>query len=248
MKMLKEAILYSEFPEEIRPLLRELEVEELPLKRSSNPEFIISYGGDGTFLTAERDWPEIPKIVLRRSRVCEECKKDVPAKILHHMVSKKFEIKEFPKLVFYLGLTEGIATYDIILRNWNPNQALRFGLHQGKGGTYPKGEIIGDGLVFGTRIGAKGYYRSITREEKISHFALAFNNPCVPMNPVALEDQFSVEVEILRENAILCLDNLPSFWFLRAGDQFQVKKHHQKTRVIDFLEYYCEPCQKELSY
>ena len=248
MSHLEKAIIYSPYLAEIRPLLKELDIEEIPRQRDSNPPFVITYGGDGSFLTAEQEWPEVPKIVLRRSRVCNTCREAVPRKALESLVCKKHDIRTFPKIVFNMGLTQGIATYDVVLRNWHPNQALRFCLENVSGGKVPDGEIIGDGLVMATPIGAGGYYRSITEGEFQSNFGLAFNNPTQPMEPISLADNFSVTVRILRENAFLCLDNLPSFWVLRVGDIFSVTKHPKVTRLVDILEFYCGNCRKELRF
>jgi NAD+ kinase len=35
----------------------------------SKPEFVLCYGGDGTLLFAERHYPMVPKVMIRKSRV-----------------------------------------------------------------------------------------------------------------------------------------------------------------------------------
>jgi NAD kinase len=241
-----EAILYSFAPEEVRPFLKKYGIRELPLSRKSKPQVVITYGGDGTFFNAERDWPGIPKVFLRRSRVCAKCLKQVPRRVLQDLGKKDWTLRQYPKVAFTMGLVESVATNDIILRNWNPNQALRFGFSYAKGCKVPKGEIIGDGLVLSTEFGAGAYYQSITGEKFKSNFGLAFNNPTKPIKPVEIDGDFIMEIEILREYGVLCLDNLPCFWFLRAGETFTVKRHKEFTRVFDLMHYYCKACQREL--
>jgi len=239
------AILYSYAPDEIRPLLKEFQIEELPRKRSSKPDYILVYGGDGTFLTSERDWPGVPKILIRRSRVSNEFIKKAPRKILDFIRKGDFQIKTFPKLVFHLGLIEGVATSDIIIRNLNPNQALRFRLEGEKNTKVPNEEIVGDGLVFATPLGAKGYYRSMTRGDFTKGFSIAFNNPTKAFDPIFLDDDFSVKVKITRENSLVCLDNLPSFWYLRQTEEILVKKHPQNTQIVDTTSFYSPEDQKK---
>ena len=38
-----------------------------------NPDIVISYGGDGTILLSERLFPNIPKLFLRHSSICNKC-------------------------------------------------------------------------------------------------------------------------------------------------------------------------------
>ena len=40
---------------------------------TEHPEMVICYGGDGTLLFGEREYPGIPKILVRNSKVCFLC-------------------------------------------------------------------------------------------------------------------------------------------------------------------------------
>ena len=37
------------------------------------PEFVVSLGGDGTLLHAERLYPGVPKLLSRDSALCQKC-------------------------------------------------------------------------------------------------------------------------------------------------------------------------------
>ena len=37
-----------------------------------NPDFIICYGGDGTILFSERKFPQVPKLVVKRTNICRK--------------------------------------------------------------------------------------------------------------------------------------------------------------------------------
>jgi NAD kinase len=246
--LLKKAVLSSPYMREIGPVFEELGIEVLPHDLSQKPNVVITFGGDGSFLSAESAWPGVPKVILRRSRVCKTCRKEVPRKVLQSLMKKDHAVREFPKIAFKMGLIEGVAANDIILRNWNPNQAIRFSLSEAQGASVSEDEVIGDGLVLATPIGAAAYYRSIVRQEFKSGFGLAFNNPTIPLSPIHFEGKFSVKVKILRENALLCLDNLPSFWVLKIRDSFTLTHHPGITRIVDILSYYCDDCQGKLAF
>ena len=51
--------------EEIDKIFQEKEY----LRDDVNPEFVISYGGDGTLLKSEHKYPSIPKLFLRNSLI-----------------------------------------------------------------------------------------------------------------------------------------------------------------------------------
>ena len=48
------------------------------------PDVIVSYGGDGTLLSAERKFPGIPKLPIRDSKVCKKC----PIHTTEHLLQK----------------------------------------------------------------------------------------------------------------------------------------------------------------
>lgn len=244
----KKAFLVSFFADEILPLLKEFGVPLVRDPHADKPQTIIAYGGDGTFLNAERDFPGVPKLILRRP-MGHHVDFGHLKRLLKDFVEKEFPILEFPKISFHYGATEGVATADVILRNVHPNQALRFSLDGSRGGKCPKGEVVGDGLVLATPVGASAYYYSITRKGFSSNFGLAFNNPITDLPAVSLEDDFCMKVTVLREQGILCYDNLPCFWSLRPGEFFTVgKKKNAITRLWDVRKYYQEEGRKHLNF
>ena len=57
-----------------------------------NPDFVVCYGGDGTVLFGEREYPEVPKLILKTSRVCRPYDYD-PDKLREYL--KKIKAKDF---------------------------------------------------------------------------------------------------------------------------------------------------------
>src|ERR1035437_9622135 len=64
----------------------------------AHPEVVISYGGDGTLLGAEREWPGVPKVALRDSERCELCSHESNDAILRHLAEGTLKRTEFMKL------------------------------------------------------------------------------------------------------------------------------------------------------
>jgi NAD+ kinase len=124
------------------------------------PDFMITIGGDGTFLLAERRFPGIPKLLIRDSFVCFKCHDEPVARMLEIIKSGTWRIEEIPKLKVSLDGTAPTATNDIVIRNADPRHALRFRLRVDD---EPVDDVlIGDGVVVATPFGSTGYFHSVT--------------------------------------------------------------------------------------
>ena len=55
-------------PEKVEKMRTQLAERELEYVES-DPDLVISYGGDGIFLIAERIFPGVPKILIRDSEI-----------------------------------------------------------------------------------------------------------------------------------------------------------------------------------
>jgi len=62
-------LLTGKNSQDIENLLKSLGFEMV----KSNPDVIISFGGDGTLLSAEREYPGVPKLPIRNSQFCHKC-------------------------------------------------------------------------------------------------------------------------------------------------------------------------------
>ena len=59
-------------------LIKSLELDGLLTKNGfqiveRNPDYVITLGGDGTVLFSERKFPQVPKLIIKRSRICRKC-------------------------------------------------------------------------------------------------------------------------------------------------------------------------------
>ncbi len=140
-----------------------------------DPDFIISLGGDGTFLICERECPGVPKLPVRDSLICFKCH-DEPLEAALRMIRRgEARVIERIKLEAAFGERRMPAANDVVVRNKDPRHALRFRLTiNGK----PLEELlIGDGVVVATPFGATGYFNSVTGETFQEGIGLALNNP-----------------------------------------------------------------------
>lgn len=215
-------LLYSrfgEYPKEIEELVKSFGLEIV----KKNPKVVITYGGDGTLLGAERDYPEIPKLILKNSQICHLCFPLSNEKLLKLFTENKLKIKEFSKLEAVVGNKKITALNDIIIAHKFPNLAIRFEIFQKK--------YIGDGLVFSTPFGSTGYFYSITKKTFTNGFGVAFNNIHNSNEKIKLFSE-EITVFITRGPAVLASDNDQNLINLEENKEIIIRKAPQAARLL----------------
>lgn len=188
-----------------------------------NPDLVISYGGDGTFLIAEREFPGVPKIMIRDSETCRMCCDYDIEEIIELYLKEEYKIQEISKLVARKENSnrELFGTNDIVIRNNLPTEAIRFKLKIN--GEVFEREFIGDGVVIATPYGSRGYFASITRTRFGEGIGIAFNNLTEHHDFLIVGKNDEIELEITRGPAVLVADNNRDFFNLEKGDKILVK-------------------------
>lgn len=205
--------LFGKNSNSIIHLLREygLEISD------DKPDVIISYGGDGTLLSAERKFPSIPKLPIRDSKVCKKCPQHSTEHLLESLADGSLKSESFPKLEAKIGDEDILAINDIVIRNSTPMHAIRFKVFK-NGHAITPDIIIGDGVVATTAFGSTGYYQSITRETLDKNFALAFNNTVAQFQPLKFADGDIIKIIIVRGPGSLSSDNNPKLISLKENE------------------------------
>ena len=201
-----------------------------------NPDVVISFGGDGTALYAERSYPGIPRVMIRHSKICEKCtvgKHDF-SKALNALKENKYKIIEEMKV-------EGIVNNDlkkrliglneVSIHNKIPTKSIRFRVKIN--GKIIAEEAIGDGLVVATPYGSTGYFYSISRRKFSKGLGIAFNNTKKRRKSIVVKDNSRIEVKILRNLGLMTADENDKMIPFKAGDKILIRKAKSKARIID---------------
>ena len=205
------------------------------------PEVIISYGGDGTLLSAERKFPGIPKLPIRDSKVCKKCPIHTTEHLLEKLSLGTLKLEEYPKLKAKFESEVIEALNDLVIRNSTPMHALRFRVSKNKRLVTPE-VIIGDGVVFTTVFGSSGYYQSITRQTINKDFAMAFSNTTFPVESVKFSKADEIIVEIIRGPGSLSSDNSPKFQTLKESDEVIIKSSVHSAKIYVEKTLRCPNC------
>ncbi len=196
------------------------------------PDLVISYGGDGTFLWAERRYPGVPKALFRYSKTCKKCHNLPIDHALELIRKRKYKIVTHPKLEAKIDSTILVGTNDIVIRNAMPTHAIRFKITIN--GKKINEEFIGDGIVTATPFGSTAYFHSITKKTFAKGIGIAFNNTTVEHPPILLPERAKVQLTMTRGEAFLVADNEPRMVVLTPGKQVTITISKKKARVINF--------------
>ncbi|MFW6413856.1 MAG: hypothetical protein ACOCZS_01020 [Verrucomicrobiota bacterium] len=208
---------------------------------TESPELVISYGGDGALLGAERDYPGIPKCPIRDSRSYPKCDDHSEEKILHALFAGELEETLLTKLTGADSKgRSSTGLNDIVVNRLIISSAVRYRLWLNDK-LYAQ-QIVGDGLVAATPFGSTGYYRSITHSFFHSGVGLAFNNSTEPINHLVLDEDVDVHIEILRGPAAMVADNEPDEKRIEKGDFVHISKADEKARIIGLSTFRCPNC------
>ncbi|MBI2334782.1 NAD(+)/NADH kinase [Candidatus Daviesbacteria bacterium] len=190
-----------------------------------NPDVVISYGGDGTLLSAERTYPNIPKLPIRNSQFCNKCPDHQDKKVLQDLLAGKLNLNEYQKLHTSLDGKDLYALNDFVVRNQHPIHAIRFNVN----GQF----FIGDGIVISTPFGSTAYFKSITGGSFDEGFGLAFNNTTEKQNPVYFNEDDRVNFQLVRGQANLSFDNNPDIFNIAESTAVSFDLSDKKAKIYE---------------
>jgi NAD+ kinase len=203
-----------------------------------NPDFVICYGGDGTILSAERMYPNVPKIILKLSVQCREY--DYKLSNLINMLNRikigKYEIVEEMMLETTVNGKTLVGLNEIQLHTTFPIYALRFTLMTNDKIIPYCEELIGDGIIFSTPFGSTAYYKTTGGKPFTENaIGVSFNNIFRGnKKAIMFSDNTKLQVKLTRGPAWLIADNNNNFIYIYEGDTIEIQKSNHVSRFIVF--------------
>ncbi len=231
-------LLFGKRSDELQPLL---ESKGFTITEDS-PEVVITYGGDGTLLSAERKYPGLPKLAIRDNSICIKCTSHKDEELFEKLVSGQLKVTEFTKLEAELKDQKILAINDFVIRNQLPTHAIRFLVFKNNE-QLTKQLVIGDGVVVSTPFGASGYYKSITGHDFSDNFGLAFNNTTEKYDPIYFKENDVIVVKIIRGPATLSFDNSPDIFTLEGNSEVSFKPSNKHLKLYELETLRCSSCQ-----
>ncbi len=220
-------------------------------------DVVICYGGDGTLLYGEEHIPEVPKMMLRNTMLCDSCVARTERDMLAALADDQYTIQEYDKLEAR-GARTHTALYDVMIGHARVNMSVR--LRFAVNGKPHVEEVVGDGIVISTALGSTGYYQSITRSNFSGGIGIAFNNSVNTMSNVVVDADSVIDVDITRGPAVLATDNTEDTEIVETGNAIQIRRSQHTGKLLSFageLEQYnfathrfpagiCQLCQSHI--
>lgn len=197
-----------------------------------NPDVVVCYGGDGTLLTAERQWPGVPKAPIRNSLRGNRCIAHPASQVLQRLAADELVRMEFSKLRCTVrrgndGAPErGVtAMNEVNVHMARINSAVRFKMWIGDERYQGGDEILGDGFVISTAFGSTAYFNHITRGFFHAGIGVAFKSTSEHTNHVVVPEDADVSILVTRGPAVMTYDNSDENIDLVEGDKLLVSAH-----------------------
>lgn len=204
------------------------------------PEVIITHGGDGYLLEAERRYPGIPKLPIRYNSICKTCVDHDTTHAIKALAAGTISHNLVRKLETTSQGNQQLALNEISLHHQQPIQAIRFRVQINDEPHIE--EVIGDGLIVATPFGSQAYYRSITKSTFRLGIGLAYNNTTEAIDHMVVRDTDQIKVTISRGPAYLLADNDPHFQSLEAGQSIIIKQSADIATILGLDHFRCPDC------
>lgn len=223
--------------DDIRPLFKEFGITEV----ESGFDLVITHGGDGALLGAERDYPGIPKFPLRDAATAFPCDRHDARLRLQELISGKLASTRLYKVAASVHGKEILALNDIFIHNFDRASALRYRVKI-DGELYAH-EIVGDGVCLSSVHGSSAYYRSITQSLFKVGIGLAFSNSTEDVNHLVLDEKSRIEIEIVRGPGLLIADNSREPENIKIGETVELYQSGHTADIIGLEGFMCKKCR-----
>lgn len=223
--------------DDLLPLLEKFPVERV----DDSPELVISHGGDGSLLGAERLFPGVPKCPIRDRRNNPKCPLHSEESVLKALFAGELQEQQLDIVAAQTDdgkQLEGIN--DLVLSRRMVSCAIRYRISVD--GQVFRPLVVSDSLVVSTRFGSTGYFQSITGGNFLDGIGLAFNNTMDGIRFAVMPANRRIRVQLLRGPAILAADNNPEVIRLSDGASLEIGLADRKTTVFGMDIFRCPEC------
>lgn len=212
--------------------LKQLFLDRGYFLNEKNPDFVISYGGDGTLLRSEFLYPSIPKLFIKNTKIGKLAQKKENNEIIEGFISGNYHIKKIKKIEAIVNDKEKLlGAVEITLHNADPRTAVRYTVKIDNDQIHH--ELIGDGIIVCNSIGSTGYYRSITDSYFEVGIGLAFNNSTEQSDHIVLNNNRHIFITIIRGPAVIFADNQDKIFEIHEGDKIEFFESSKDFNLIE---------------
>lgn len=206
-----------------------------------NPDLVISHGGDGFLLGAERQFPGVPKCPIRDRKQNPKCPRHSEESTLEKLFTGQLKCQNIIHLTAQAPNNNSLtAINDLVLTRKLVTSANRYRIWTN--GELFSPQIVADSLVFCTSFGSTGYFQSITRGILHSGIGIAFNNAMDGPEFLVVPEDTKIEIALLRGPAVLIADNNPASINIHEQEKIVIESTSLKTPIYGIDIFRCPYC------
>ncbi|MCP3968463.1 MAG: hypothetical protein GY750_18945 [Lentisphaerae bacterium] len=206
-----------------------------------DPELLIAHGGDGALLSAERDYPGLPKFPIRDKRTAPLCEEHSYEDQLDDFCSGNMKATDMIKLCGSFRDQSTLGLNDVFIHNSDRARAMRYRVWIDD--ELYANEIVGDAVGMSTIHGSTAYYRSITHSIFRVGIGLAFSNSTEVVNHLVLPETSTVRVRIVRGPGTMIADNTSYGIEIPEGEEVVIKKAKGHALIYCIESFMCQRCR-----
>lgn len=214
--------------------------EKIRQFEQQNKNFVVSYGGDGTLLRTFHQNKQKSIIPIRNYGMC-----DKHAGLINDLLNGtslcKTDFRYYQADL--LEHEDHVAMSEIQMISADPTCCLRFDVYV-NGNIYME-NVIANGFVLATKLGATGYFKSVTRTLFRDGIGLGFICPTYGINNLILQRTDWVDIVFRRDcEAYLCFDHLKFSRMIEAGDKKTFRLSSEHVSLFGYDLFMCPECRK----
>lgn len=209
-------------------------------RQQGSSTVVVTHGGDGYLLEAERLTPGWPKLPIRYNSICKSCIEHDTTHAIKALAAGTISHTAVSKLTATFDDKSFTALNEFSLHHQIPNQAIRFSVQINDERHIE--QAIGDGVIVATPFGSHAYYRSITSSTFRIGIGIAFNNSTEAINHMVVNSEDMVRLKVTRGPAYLLIDNDPDYIILDAGCELTISQAPDTAIILGLDLFRCPDC------
>ena len=229
-------LLYGAEAHKLRP---EVERHDSLQLVTESPDVVVCFGGDGTLLAAELEYPGLPKVPILNSLRGHRCIPHPPDEVIRGLANGELASNEYTKLGCEVRVhgNRGPNCHFTALNEFSVhmgriNSAVRFRMFF-KEEPYDGGiEILGDGFLVCTPFGSTAYFNKLTRGVFTKGIGIAFKATTEHTNHLVMPADVVIRIEITRGPAQLAYDSSSEIVLIEEGDELLLAKHTHGATIL----------------
>lgn len=215
------------------------------LFESKNKNFKILHGGDGILVSEWRNNRKKCLLPIRNYGMCEK-----HAKMYDDFLNCRgnIELKQFlfPTIqIDGIGLIreEKDAMSEIVVMNEDITQCMRFNLYVN--GKMANENVLCSGVIFATKLGSTGFFKSVARTIFRDGIGIAFIAPTYSIPNLIVSSTDDIEVEFVRSTGtLIACDKLENCTIFSKGDRFKINSSCNNISIFGYDHFMCEECRR----